>query len=46
MSQLNADRRFLTHLHDIGQERAARWLDAHLDAVGVESTVDVRAKYL
>ena len=46
MSQLNADRRFLTHLHDIGQARAARWLEVHLDAVGVESTVDVRAKYL
>jgi NTE family protein len=46
MSQLNADRRFLTHLHDIGRERAARWLETHLDAVGVESTVDVRAKYL
>jgi NTE family protein len=46
MSQLNADWRFLTHLHDIGQDRAARWLAAHLDMVGVESTVDIRAKYL
>jgi NTE family protein len=46
MSQLNADRRFLTHLHDIGAERAGRWLAAHLDTVGVASTVDIRAKYL
>jgi NTE family protein len=46
MSQLNADWQFLTQLHDIGQDRAARWLAAHLDMVGVESTVDIRAKYL
>jgi NTE family protein len=46
MSQLNADQQFLMHLHDIGQDRAARWLEAHLDLVGIESTVDIRAKYL
>ena len=46
MSQLNADWRFLMHLHDIGQERAARWLVSHVEMVGIESTVDVRAKYL
>jgi NTE family protein len=46
MSQINADWRFLTHLHDIGQERAARWLESHVEMVGIESTVDVRAKYL
>ena len=46
MSQLNADWQFLTHLHDIGEDRAARWLAAHLDMVGVDSTVDIRAKYL
>jgi hypothetical protein len=34
------------HLHDIGQERAARWLESHVEMVGIESTVDVRAKYL
>jgi hypothetical protein len=34
------------HLHDIGEERAERWLAAHLDMVGVASTVDIRAKYL
>ena len=46
MSQLNADWQFLLRLHDIGQDRAARWLGAHLDMVGVASTVDIRAKYL
>jgi NTE family protein len=46
MSQLNAERRFLVRLHDIGYERAGRWLDAHLDRVGVESTVDIRERYL
>jgi NTE family protein len=45
-SQLNADRAFLTRLHDIGRERADRWLHAHLDRLGVESTVDIDAKYL
>jgi NTE family protein len=46
MSQLNADWQFLMHLHDIGRDRADRWLAAHLDMVGVASTVDIRAKYL
>jgi NTE family protein len=46
MSQLNADRAFLTRLHDIGHERADRWLHAHFDRLGVESTVDIDAKYL
>jgi NTE family protein len=45
-SQLNADRAFLMRLHDIGHDRADRWLHAHLDRLGVESTVDIDAKYL
>jgi NTE family protein len=45
-SQLNADWQFLLQLHDLGRDRAGRWLDAHLDMVGIESTVDIRAKYL
>ena len=35
-SQLNADWRFLMHLHDIGRNCADRWLEAHLDMIGVE----------
>jgi hypothetical protein len=46
MSQLNADGQFLMHLHDIGWNRANKSLQAHLDMIGIESTVDVRTKYL
>jgi NTE family protein len=46
ISQLNADGQFLMHLHDIGWNCADQWLEAHLNLVGVESTVDVRTKYL
>jgi len=46
MSKLNADWDFLMHLHDIGRERADRWLKSNLGMLGIESTVDIRAKYL
>ena len=46
MSQFNAEWDFLRYLHDIGAERAERWLATHLDRVGEASTVDIRAKYL
>jgi NTE family protein len=45
-SKLNTDWEFLTYLHKIGRERAGLWLKSHLDKLGVESTVDIRAKYL
>jgi NTE family protein len=45
-SKLNADWEFLKHLRDIGRARAGQWLDAHIDRIGVESTIDIRAKYL
>jgi NTE family protein len=45
-STLNADWDFLMHLRDVGRNRAERWLEAHLDMVGIESTVDIRDKYL
>ena len=45
-SMLNADWGFLTHLRDTGRERADRWLKVHLPMVGIESSVDVRTKYL
>lgn len=45
-SKLNTDWEFLMYLHRIGRERADRWLKAHLASVGVESTVDIRQKYL
>jgi len=45
-SKLNADWEFLLHLHGIGRERAQAWLDGDFGKVGVESSVDIRAKYL
>jgi NTE family protein len=45
-SKLDADWKFLTRLRDIGRERAERWLDAHFDRLGVESTVDLQAVYM
>jgi NTE family protein len=45
-SKLNADRALLSHLHGVGRDRAAAWLGAHFDMLGVDSTVDIRAKYL
>jgi NTE family protein len=45
-SMLNADPGFLSHLRDTGRERADRWLKTNLPMLGIESTVDVRGKYL
>jgi NTE family protein len=44
-SKLNAEWEFLTHLRDIGQRTARRWLDMHFDALGRSSTVDIRAMF-
>ena len=45
-SKLDAAWKFLTRLRDIGRERAERWLAAHFDRLGVESTVDLQAVYM
>jgi NTE family protein len=45
-SKLNADWEFLMHLHEIGRERAEAWIAATFDKLGVESSVDIREKYL
>jgi NTE family protein len=45
-SKLNAEWEFLTHLREIGRERAGAFLVAHYDALNVESTVDIRDTYL
>jgi NTE family protein len=45
-SKLNADWEFLMRLHGLGRARAETWLAANRERLGVESTVDVRAKYL
>jgi NTE family protein len=44
-SRLNGDWDFLTHLHEMGRARADKWLADNFDWLGVESTVDLRAKY-
>src|SRR4029077_19686792 len=36
-----ADWDFLRHLHNMGRERADRWLEANFDRLGIESTVDL-----
>jgi NTE family protein len=45
-SKLDADWEFLTSLRDTGRERAERWLDAHFERIGIESTVDLQAVYM
>jgi NTE family protein len=44
-SRLNGDWDFLMYLYNNGRERADKWLTANFDRVGVESTVDLQAKY-
>ncbi len=45
-SKLNADWGFLTHLHDVGRQQAALWLQQHLDSAGERSSIDIRSTYL
>jgi NTE family protein len=45
-SKLNADWDFLTHLYEIGRERAGAWIEAHYAALNVESTIDIHTAYL
>jgi NTE family protein len=46
LSKLNAERRFLQHLHDLGYETAERWIAANFDRLGWESSVDVLEKFV
>ena len=45
-SKMNADWRFLTHLFELGRERADEWLAANFEQLGVESTHDLQSRYL
>ena len=45
-SKLNGNWGFLTYLHKTGRERADQWLQANFDRIGVETTVDMRSRYL
>jgi len=44
-SKLNAEWKFLEHLHDIGRETARSWLSEHYPRIGKESTVNLRAMF-
>jgi NTE family protein len=44
--KLNANRRFLAQLRDLGRDTAFEWLDRHFDDLGRRSSVDVRAEFL
>ena len=45
-SKLNGNWGFLTHLYNTGRERADQWLKANFDKLGVETTIDMRTRYL
>jgi NTE family protein len=45
-SKLNADWEFLTHLRDVGRERAETWLAQNFDAINRRNSVDVGGMYL
>ncbi len=45
-SKMNAERDFLIHLRDLGRTNADAWLARNFDALGQESTIDIRADYL
>lgn len=45
-SKFNADWGFLRELFAHGRDTAGTWLARHFDKVGVESSIDVRARYL
>jgi NTE family protein len=44
-SRLNGDWDFLIELFNGGRERADQWLAANFDRLGVESTIDLHARY-
>ncbi len=37
---------FLRHLFELGRNAADTWIEAHLKSVGVESSIDLRARFL
>jgi NTE family protein len=45
-SKLNADWEFLTHLRDVGREHADCWLSECYEKLNLDSSIDIRAKYL
>jgi NTE family protein len=44
-SKMNVEWDFLTKLRDMGRQTATEWLDQNFDAIGHESSVDLRAMF-
>jgi NTE family protein len=44
-TRLAVDARFFETLHQLGRASAARWLDAHVDALGRRDSVDLAARF-
>lgn len=45
-SKLNPDWGFMKKLRDVGRECATKWLDEHIDDVGVKSSTDIHTSFL
>ena len=45
-SKMNADWSFLTHLRDLGRDRAKVWLAQHYDDLGERTSIDLESDYL
>jgi NTE family protein len=45
-SKFNPSMDFLLHLRDIGRACAEAWLKVNWDAIGVESTIDIKKTFL
>lgn len=45
-SKMNADWEFLTHLRDVGRERAEAWLEQNFSAINARTSIDLSAMYL
>ena len=45
-SKMNSDWRFLKELRDVGRACATKWLDEHLDDVGVRASTDIHTAFL
>jgi NTE family protein len=44
-TKMDTSWRFFQQLHDIGRESADEWLEAHFDAIGSHSTLDLREAF-
>lgn len=44
-SKVNADKKFLLHLFEMGHAAADAWIEQNVDKIGVESTFDVLQKF-